>query len=66
MLFSDGAFELRRPDGRPSNLVDFVTLVKELLDADHFSIDSVIDELRSRSVDATFDDDCSLITAEFH
>lgn len=66
LLFSDGAFEIPLPDGRQSTLSEFADLTTRLLDAGDFSIDTVIEELRSRTVDRSFDDDCSLITAEFH
>lgn len=65
LVFSDGAFELPLPDGEIGKLTDFVRLVENLLPRCDFSLDRLVEELKFRTVDGTFDDDCSLMLAEF-
>ncbi len=65
LLFSDGAFELNLPGGRHGTLRDFTDLCLRLLDSDRFSVDTVVEELRSQASDGHLDDDCSLVLADF-
>lgn len=65
LLFSDGAFELDLAGGGHATLGDFTDLTRRLLTSGRFCIDTLVDELRTRSADGQFDDDCSLITAVF-
>ncbi|WP_313674582.1 PAS domain S-box protein [Mycolicibacterium sp.] len=65
MVFSDGVFEIPLADGGNSTIEDLAQTALDLLNADEFSADTVVDRMRSNSVDGNFDDDCSLITVNF-
>ena len=65
LVFSDGAFELPLPDGLMGTLDEFLTLVEGLLPRTDFSLDALVEHLRSRTVEGIFDDDCSLVLARF-
>lgn len=65
LVFSDGAFELPLPDGRLGTLDEFLGLVERLLPSADFSLDALVEQLRSRTAEGFFDDDCSLVLAKF-
>lgn len=65
LLFSDGAFEFGLPEGGLATLDEFTDLAHRLLRSGRLSIDAFVDELRARTSDGRFNDDCSLITATF-
>lgn len=65
LVFSDGAFELPLPDGRIGTLGQLVEIMEQSFPRSGFSLDRLVEELRSRTIDGRFDDDCSLLLAEF-
>jgi PAS domain S-box-containing protein len=65
MVFSDGVFEIPLAGGGNSTIEDLAETALQLLNADEFSADAVVERMRSNSVDGQFDDDCSLITVNF-
>lgn len=65
LLYSDGAFEITLPDGRLASADEFVSLCTSLVGTPDWSVDSLIEALRSRSATGTFDDDLSLVRMTF-
>lgn len=66
VLFSDGAIELPTSDGTLWSLSDFNDLVRRLAATNQLSADNVVESLQKVTVDGVFDDDCSVITLDFH
>ena len=65
LLFSDGAFELPLRGGRCGTLDEFTDVVLNQLRNDDFSAEAIVEQLRARTVDGQFEDDCSLIAVDF-
>jgi len=65
LLFSDGAFELPLPGGRTGTLGEFTGVVCDQLRNDDFSAPAIVEQLRARTVEGQFEDDCSLIAVDF-
>lgn len=65
LLYSDGAFELPLRAGKQASHADFMRLCGQLAESPQWSLDELIDELRSRSITNSFDDDCCLVVVSF-
>lgn len=61
LVYSDGAFELSLPGGRRWTLGDFVDLCAQTAQSPDWTLDDLIDQLRNRSDNGDFDDDCTLV-----
>lgn len=61
LIYSDGAFELDLPDGGHGVLEDFIDLCARTARSPHWTLDDLVDQLRSRSETGQFDDDCTLV-----
>lgn len=61
LLYSDGAYEEARIDGRPLSLTDFKDLFTRLHES---SLDDLVETLRSLTPSGAFTDDCSLVRLE--
>ncbi len=61
LIYSDGAYELALPDGRRSELEDFIDLCARTARSRHWTLEDLVDQLRSRSETGQFDDDCTLV-----
>ena len=65
LLYSDGIYEIRRPDGTLWSLEEFVEVVEEHLPDQSRSIDSIIGTARGISEKDVFEDDCSVVEFRF-
>ena len=65
LVYSDGAFEFELPEGRQWSLAEFTDLFASTADSGDWTLDVLVDRLRSRSASGLFDDDCTLIRASF-
>jgi sigma-B regulation protein RsbU (phosphoserine phosphatase) len=65
LLYSDGAYELPTPDDSTWSLGDLVGLFTRLAQSPDWSLDTLIDQLRSHAQNRYFDDDCSLVRLRF-
>ena len=65
LLYSDGIYEIKRPDGSIWSLNEFVEVVSEHLPDQTRSIDSIIGMAKSISEKEIFDDDCSVVEFKF-
>ncbi len=61
LLYSDGAYEDARVDGRPLSLTDFKDLFTRLRES---SLDDLVETLLGLTPSGTFTDDCSLVRLE--
>lgn len=66
VLFSDGAFELSTADGGHWSFDDFTELASQVAASEDFSADALVEQLRARTVNGEFEDDCSIITVAFN
>ncbi len=67
LLYSDGAFELpvHKADGKPWYRDDFVSLCMALTADPDWTLDDLVERLRSLIPDGNFDDDCALVLVTF-
>jgi PAS domain S-box-containing protein len=65
LLYSDGAFEIPMPDGRAWLVGDFIQVIGELGATPGWTLDTLVDALRSRTVDGAFEDDLTLVRLTF-
>lgn len=65
LLYSDGIYEIRRPDGTLWSLEEFVKVVEEHLPDQSRSIDSIIGTAKGISETEMFEDDCSVVEFKF-
>jgi sigma-B regulation protein RsbU (phosphoserine phosphatase) len=65
LLYSDGAFDLPLPRRKQWSLADFVELCSEFAGSPDWSLDTLITQLRARTVAGLFSDDCSLVLLHF-
>ena len=65
LLYSDGAYEITRPEGRQLSHTQFVDICAELGRSAGWSLDDLIVDLLAHSATATFEDDCSLVRLSF-
>ena len=65
LLYSDGAYELPTPDDSTWYLSDLVGPFTRLAQSPDWSLDTLIDQLRSHAQNRYFDDDCSLVRLRF-
>ena len=61
LLYSDGAFDLFLPDGRPWTLDEFIDLCARTAASPKWTLDRLINKLRKRSESGLFTDDCTLV-----
>ncbi len=59
LLYTDGVYEVPLGEGQEWSREDFVTMCTR---AEEWSLDTLIDQLRSVTAAGTFNDDCSLIS----
>ena len=64
-IYSDGIYEVTRPDGSMLNLDDFVKIVSKLSARDDASPRKIIEEIRRIQDSDIFDDDVSLMEIRF-
>ena len=67
LLYSDGAFELpvHKADGKSWYRDDFVSLCMALTADPDWTLDDLVERLRSLIPDGDFDDDCALVLVTF-
>ena len=65
LLYSDGAYEITRPDGRQLSHPQFMEICAALAHSPGWSLDDLIVDLLAQSATASFEDDCSLVTLTF-
>lgn len=67
LLYSDGAFELPAMNsaGTPWSRREFIDVCTELASQPGWSLDDLVDRLKSLSPSGTFDDDCALVLLSF-
>ncbi len=61
LIYSDGVFDLTLPDGRPWALEGFIDLCARTARSPHWALDDLVDQLRNRTEDENFEDDCTLV-----
>ena len=61
LIYSDGAYELVLPDGRHWAIEDFIDLCAHTARSADWTLDDLVDQLRSRAEIGQFDDDCTLV-----
>lgn len=64
-IYSDGIYEVTRPDGSMLQLNDFINLVGRLSDKGGASPMGIIEEIRKLQDSDIFDDDVSLMEVSF-
>ena len=65
-IFSDGIYEIRQPDGTIWDLEDFLNLLEHChRHGDDFSLERVLQAVRTVNTKDTFDDDVSLLQINF-
>jgi len=64
-IYSDGIYEVTKPDGSMLKLDDFIKIVSELSDKDEVSPREIIKEIRRIQDSNVFDDDVSLMEVRF-
>lgn len=65
LLYSDGAFEFTRADGRIHTLGEFLALCSTTADDPDWSLDDLLGTLLQRTATGAFEDDCALIRLHF-
>ena len=65
LLYSDGLFELTRPDGTHWSWEKFTELCADLAVSPDWSVDTLIGELRDLTIGGLFEDDCTLLRLTF-
>lgn len=67
LLYSDGAFELpaKNSAGTPWSRPEFIDVCTELATHPGWSLDDLVDRLKTLSFSGTFDDDCALVLLTF-
>jgi sigma-B regulation protein RsbU (phosphoserine phosphatase) len=65
LLYSDGLFELARPDGTRWSWEEFTALCADLAVTPDWSVDTLIGKLRDLPIGGLFEDDCSLLRITF-
>jgi sigma-B regulation protein RsbU (phosphoserine phosphatase) len=60
-VFSDGIFEISRPNGRMLGLQEFTRLLPLLSDSAQENLDEVVNQVRALSMSDHFEDDISLL-----
>lgn len=63
LIYSDGAYELTQPDGRPWSHTKFADVCAGLRPG--WSLDDLVGDLLSHSGTGSFEDDCSLVLLAF-
>ena len=61
LLYSDGAYELDLPDGRPWSLKQFIDTVTEVTAGPDWSLDELLTRIQAETESGSFDDDCTLV-----
>ncbi len=65
LIHSDGASEITLDDDQQLSLKNFQNLAGRLAQSPHWSLDGLIEELRTLARSSVFEDDCSLIQLTF-
>lgn len=65
LLYSDGAYEIPLPGGETRSLTDFTTLCGRLAATPDWTLDTLIANLRGRTMGGAFDDDVSMVLLNF-
>ena len=65
LIYSDGVYELSVPAGQNWSLPNFTALCTRLAATPGWTLDTLVDSLRARTVDGVFDDDLSLVRLDF-
>ncbi len=64
-LYSDGAYEIQKPDGQIWGLKDFIKLLQEYQEVKEFTLDDILQHLRRLRGKDSFNDDLSLLKVNF-
>lgn len=64
-IFSDGIYEICQPDGTLWNLDDFIDLLVRLNQPDSFSLEKLLQEVRTYRAKDAFEDDVSILQVKF-
>lgn len=65
LLYSDGAYEWALPGGQAWSVADFIALCSRHARSGNWSLGALVEELRARTPEGEFDDDCSLVLVNF-
>lgn len=65
-IFSDGAYEVNRPDGTFWGLDAFIQLLTELQKTNTYNLDYVLNQIRTFTSKQNFEDDLSLLKVSFN
>ncbi len=65
LLYSDGVWEFHPPGNETWSLAAFIDLATKVMGSSNCSLDAFIEQLRARTIDGVFDDDCSLVALRF-
>lgn len=64
-VFSDGIYELTKPDGKMLDYTAFVALVNEMMQEEGVDLQTLVSKLKSLNGNDKFDDDFSLLELHF-
>jgi sigma-B regulation protein RsbU (phosphoserine phosphatase) len=65
-IFSDGAYEVNRPDGTFWGLDAFIQLLTDLQKTNTYNLDYVLNQIRTFTSKQNFEDDLSLLKVSFN
>lgn len=61
LIYSDGVFDHSRPGERRWTLEDFIDLSADTARSPHWTLDKLVEQLRTKTETGQFDDDCTLV-----
>lgn len=65
LIYSDGAYEIPLPGGRTWSVEEFTRLCGQLTEIPGWTLDTLVDTLRSHTAQGDFDDDLTLVRMTF-
>lgn len=65
-VFSDGVYEIEKPDGTIWNLNNFINLLTLYFQEFHTNLDQILEAIRNATCNQIFNDDCSLLEISFN
>ena len=65
LVYSDGAYESTTAEGTHWTASEFTEFCTQHSQSPQWSLDTLVEHLRARTVDGRFEDDCSLVLVAF-
>ncbi len=65
-IFSDGVYEIEKPDSTMWNLNNFINLLTLYSQEFHTNLDQILEAIRNATCNQMFNDDCSLLEISFN